>query len=63
MDILGKQISVMHLPGHTQGCAVYVFDHEVRTVVVSGDIIGTLLDGTSGGVGPGILTKTPIWNC
>lgn len=48
VDLLGVRITAMHLPGHTQGCTAYVFDHEGRTVVVSGDIIGTLLDGYFG---------------
>ncbi len=48
VDIMGVEISIMHLPGHTQGCSAYVFEHEGKIVVVSGDIIGTLLDGYFG---------------
>ena len=48
VDVLGVAFSVMHLPGHTAGCTAYVFRHEGKTVVVSGDIIGTLLDGYFG---------------
>ncbi|NMA96322.1 MAG: MBL fold metallo-hydrolase [Clostridiales bacterium] len=44
----GIDINVMHLPGHTSGCAAYVFTYEDRKIVVSGDIIGTLLDGYFG---------------
>ncbi len=48
LDLLGIKIDIMHLPGHTAGCAAYMFRHEGRTVAVSGDVIGTLLDGYFG---------------
>jgi len=48
IDILGIEIKVMHLPGHTMGCTAYIFRHENKLFVVSGDIIGTLLDGYFG---------------
>ncbi len=48
VDVLGKRIEVMHLPGHSMGCTAYLFEHEGRRVVVSGDVIGTLLDGYFG---------------
>lgn len=48
INLLDMQFKVMHLPGHTMGCTAYVFEHEGKTIVVSGDIIGTLLDGYFG---------------
>lgn len=48
LDILGVKIEVMHFPGHTMGCTAYSFMHEDRHIVVSGDIIGTLLGGDFG---------------
>lgn len=48
LDILGIKISVMHFPGHTMGCTAYSFYHENKHLVVSGDIIGTLLAGDFG---------------
>jgi metallo-beta-lactamase class B len=48
VDLFGVSIRVMHLPGHTMGCTAYVFQHKSKTAVVSGDIIGTLLDGHFG---------------
>ncbi|MBT6006476.1 MAG: MBL fold metallo-hydrolase, partial [Prolixibacteraceae bacterium] len=46
--LLGKRIEVMHFPGHTMGCTAYSFVHEKKHIVVSGDIIGTLLSGDFG---------------
>lgn len=43
INILGVRIDVLHLPGHTMGCTAYLFNHENKRIVVSGDIIGTLL--------------------
>jgi glyoxylase-like metal-dependent hydrolase (beta-lactamase superfamily II) len=48
VEVLGFKIEVMHLPGHTMGCVAYVLEYEGRKLVVSGDIIGTLLDGHFG---------------
>jgi len=48
VDLLGMKFKVMHLPGHTMGCTAYVFQLDGKTAVVSGDIIGTLLDGHFG---------------
>ncbi len=48
IDVLGVKIKVMHFPGHTMGCTAYGFDHEGKRIVVSGDIIGTLLAGDFG---------------
>ncbi len=48
LNILGIQIEVMHYPGHTMGCTAYRFVHENKRIVVSGDIIGTLLSGDFG---------------
>ena len=46
--ILGIEFEVMHLPGHSMGCTAYFFEYEGKKIVVSGDIIGTLLDGYRG---------------
>lgn len=48
INILGKKIEVGHYPGHTMGCTAYSFSHENKEIVVSGDIIGTLLAGDFG---------------
>ena len=48
LDILGFKISVLHFPGHSMGCTAYSFIHENKHIVVSGDIIGTLLAGDFG---------------
>lgn len=47
-EVHGVDICVMHLPGHTRGCTCYLFNHEGRRLVVSGDVIGTLLAGDFG---------------
>lgn len=44
----GIEIRVMHLPGHTAGCTAYFIEWENRKIVISGDVIGTLLDGYFG---------------
>jgi len=48
LHLLGFKIEVMHLPGHSRGCTAYSFMHEQKHIVVSGDIIGTLLAGDFG---------------
>jgi glyoxylase-like metal-dependent hydrolase (beta-lactamase superfamily II) len=48
LEILGVSIEVMHLPGHSMGCTAYLFNHEGKKMVVSGDVIGTLLVGEFG---------------
>jgi glyoxylase-like metal-dependent hydrolase (beta-lactamase superfamily II) len=48
LDLCGLAVTAMHLPGHTAGCTVFSFRHEGRVVAVSGDVIGTLLDGYFG---------------
>ena len=47
-NLLGIEFEVMHLPGHSMGCTAYLFNYEGKKIVVSGDIIGTLLDGYHG---------------
>jgi glyoxylase-like metal-dependent hydrolase (beta-lactamase superfamily II) len=44
----GVEIVLGYYPGHTAGCAAYTFAWGGETVTVSGDIIGTLLDGYFG---------------
>lgn len=48
LTVLGLEIEVMHLPGHSMGCTAYLFNWEGRRVVISGDVIGTLLSGDFG---------------
>lgn len=46
--ILNLEIEAMHLPGHSMGCTAYLFQWEGKKIVVSGDVIGTLLSGFFG---------------
>ena len=48
LNLPGKIIEVGHYPGHSMGCTAYSFSHENKNIVVSGDIIGTLLAGDFG---------------
>jgi glyoxylase-like metal-dependent hydrolase (beta-lactamase superfamily II) len=48
LDLCGLLVEVMHLPGHTMGCTAYWFEHDGKRIVVSGDVIGTLLCGYFG---------------
>lgn len=48
IELLGLAIRALHLPGHSQGCTAYLLTHENRRIVVSGDVIGTLLAGYFG---------------
>jgi len=48
IQLLGLEIEALHLPGHSMGCTAYFFYWEGRYVVVSGDVIGTLLSGNYG---------------
>lgn len=48
MNLLGIEIEVMHLPGHSMGCTAFFFEWTGKKVVVSGDVIGTLLVGDFG---------------
>ena len=48
VDLCGIKIKALYLPGHTMGCTAYCFDWNKQKVVVSGDIIGTLMDGYFG---------------
>ena len=47
-NLFGIEFNVMHLPGHSMGCTAYQFNFEGKRIVISGDIIGTLLDGFYG---------------
>ena len=42
LKINGLKIQARHFPGHTLGCTAFCFEWESKSVVVSGDIIGTL---------------------
>ena len=48
LNIHGVDITVGKYPGHSMGCTAYSFNHEGKNIVVSGDIIGTLLAGNFG---------------
>jgi len=48
LQVLGVSVEVMHLPGHSMGCTAYLLTHENKKIVVSGDVIGTLLVGEFG---------------
>ncbi len=48
LDLLGVTFHVGHYPGHSMGCTAYSFTHEEKKMLVSGDIIGTLLAGDFG---------------
>ena len=51
IDLFNVEIEVLHLPGHTMGCTAYLFNYENKRIVVSGDIIGTLLKDDFGWAG------------
>ncbi|CAG4999328.1 hypothetical protein DYBT9275_02203 [Dyadobacter sp. CECT 9275] len=48
LHLAGIDFQVMHLPGHSMGCTAYLFNWDGKRVVVSGDVIGTLLVGDFG---------------
>jgi metallo-beta-lactamase class B len=48
IEVLGLEIEVLHLPGHSMGCTGFLFNHEDRRILISGDVIGTLLAGDFG---------------
>ncbi|MHA4807494.1 MBL fold metallo-hydrolase [Flavitalea flava] len=48
INLLGLEVEVMHLPGHSMGCTAFLFQWDNKKVVVSGDVIGTLLSGDFG---------------
>ncbi len=58
----GVKIEVMHFPGHSMECTAYSFIHEKKHIVVSGDIIGTLLAGDFGWDGSIDFNKKNILN-
>lgn len=47
-NVCSIEIKIMHCPGHTQGCTAFLFELDGKQIVVSGDIIGTLMDGYFG---------------
>ena len=47
-DLCGLSFTAMHLPGHSMGCTAYFFNWSGKRVVISGDVIGTLLSGDFG---------------
>jgi glyoxylase-like metal-dependent hydrolase (beta-lactamase superfamily II) len=48
LHLLDMELKVMHFPGHSMGCTAFGFEHEQKRIVVSGDIIGTILGGDFG---------------
>ena len=48
LNVLGVEMEVMHLPGHSMGCTAFLFEWTGKKVVISGDVIGTLLVGDFG---------------
>jgi len=58
INILGLDITVMHLPGHSMGCTAFSFLWEQKHMVISGDVIGTLLGGDFGWSGSIDFNKT-----
>lgn len=48
VEICGYPIEALHMPGHTLGCTAFAFEHFGKKIIVSGDIIGTLLVGYFG---------------
>jgi metallo-beta-lactamase class B len=48
LDVYGLKIEVNAVPGHSMGCTAYSFVWERKKLVVSGDLIGTLLAGDFG---------------
>lgn len=48
LRLLGVEMQVMHVPGHSMGCTAYLFTHESQRIAVSGDLIGTLGVGDFG---------------
>lgn len=48
LNLLDIEFEVMHLPGHSMGCTAYFLNWEGRRLVMSGDVIGTLLSGDFG---------------
>lgn len=48
LSLLGVEIEVMHLPGHSMGCTAFLFEWTGKKLAVSGDVIGTLLVGDFG---------------
>ncbi len=47
-NLMGVDFKAMHLPGHSMGCTVFFFKYEGKYIVISGDVIGTLLAGDFG---------------
>ncbi|MGN6440087.1 MAG: MBL fold metallo-hydrolase [Agriterribacter sp.] len=47
-DLCGISFTAMYLPGHSMGCTAYFFNWYGKRVVISGDVIGTLLSGDFG---------------
>lgn len=48
LNVLGLDIRVIHVPGHSMGCTAYSFQWDGKHIMVSGDLIGTLLGGDFG---------------
>lgn len=58
IDVIGIKFKAMHLPGHSMGCTAFSLEWEGRTIVFSGDVIGTLGIGDFGWSGSIDFDKT-----
>jgi len=47
-EAAGLKVKAMMMPGHTAGCTIFMFELDGRRIVLSGDVIGTLLGGFFG---------------
>ncbi|MEE9431883.1 MAG: MBL fold metallo-hydrolase [Melioribacteraceae bacterium] len=47
-EVLGLEFEAVNFTGHSMGCTAYFFNYEKKKIVVSGDVIGTLLAGYFG---------------
>ena len=48
VSVLGLEVEVRLMPGHSMGCTVFSFTWGGKKVVISGDVIGTKLSGDFG---------------
>jgi metallo-beta-lactamase class B len=48
LELCGVRFEVVHLPGRSMGCTAFLFEHEGKRILISGDVIGTLNVGDFG---------------
>jgi glyoxylase-like metal-dependent hydrolase (beta-lactamase superfamily II) len=39
IEACGFRFDVIHAPGHTNGCVIYQFEHEGKTIWLAGDVL------------------------